>query len=283
MARFISMAVTLTGVAVTMFGIIKVIKGIQIAMQLLNLTLEANLFLVIAAAAILAISLIYANWDKISAWFAALWNKIKAIFSAVWNRIKNMFLNYTPQGLIIKHWEKIVSFFANIWDGVKSGIIAIGRWFYNLNQMFFNAGKNIINSVWSGIKSFVNKPYEAVKAMVQKIRNLLPFSPAKDGPLRDIHKIRLVETIAESIKPNALVNKMRHVAQLTFDTVSKRPSGPRPAGATQANTGSGGITFNITLNGGATKQDASLVMQEIEKRFPQLMNKYQARQARVLI
>ncbi|MEM4618912.1 MAG: hypothetical protein QW607_01730 [Desulfurococcaceae archaeon] len=58
-----------------------------------------------------------------------------------------------------------------------------------------------------------SKPVEAFKSIVQKIRNFLPFSPAKEGPLRDIHQIKLVETIAQALTPSPLLEKMKQVLE----------------------------------------------------------------------
>jgi flagellar biosynthesis component FlhA len=77
---------------------------------------------------------------------------------------------------------------------------------------------------------------------VQKIRNLLPFSPAKEGPLRDLHKIKLIQTIADTIKPDPLVEKMR---QALAQAVSIPTINPAPAAAVA--TGSH-TTFHIIVN-----------------------------------
>lgn len=37
-----------------------------------------------------------------------------------------------------------------------------------------------------GIKAAINKPVQAVKGALQKIRNMLPFSDAKEGPLSQL-------------------------------------------------------------------------------------------------
>lgn len=41
--------------------------------------------------------------------------------------------------------------------------------------------------------------------------NMLPFSLVKEGPLRDIHRIKLMEMIAETIKPAPLMERMTFV------------------------------------------------------------------------
>ena len=53
-----------------------------------------------------------------------------------------------------------------------------------------------------------SKPLDAIKGIVGGVRKFLPFSPAKEGPLKDIHRIRLVETIADGIKEAPLLSKV---------------------------------------------------------------------------
>ena len=47
----------------------------------------------------------------------------------------------------------------------------------------FDAGKNIISSLIDGIKSMIGKVGDAMGDIGGRIRNFLPFSPAKEGPL----------------------------------------------------------------------------------------------------
>lgn len=303
LAQFVTMFVSLSSAAFMVAGVIKVISGIRVAMQLLNITMQANPFILFATIAITVASLIYAYWDKIGPFFSKLWGKVKAIFSATWDWIKSMFLNYTPYGLIIKHWDHIRPFFSAMWSYVKSVFtgfwtwvkdaggfiwniitmpyIKVWNWLKTFISAFYNAGKSIVMNVWQGIKDFFNYPINKVKEMVGKIRNLLPFSPAKDGPLRDIHKIRLVETIAESIKPHSLVNKMRNVAALTFDVINGKPGRQLAPASIGGNRVTISPTFNFHLSGSATKQDASMLGREMEKQFSQLMKKYQGQQSRI--
>ena len=66
-----------------------------------------------------------------------------------------------------------------------------------------------IGSMLAGgiIKSF-EKVKKAIGGLTQIIRDHLPHSPAKTGPLKDLNKIKIVETIASTIKPMPLVNAM---------------------------------------------------------------------------
>lgn len=242
--------------------------------------LMANPIILIITGIAVAAFLIYKYWDRIKAFFVRLWGSVKTIFSQAWQWIKNLFLNYHPVGLVIKHWDKISGFFSNLWGKVRNIFSGFFKWFVSLHKMFFNAGVNIVKSIWEGIKTFANKPVEAMKGIVQKVRNLLPFSPAKDGPLKDIHKIKLVETIAQSVKPNALIDRMKNVAKLTFGVMTGN-QGSRLSPGGQRAAGGMNVTFNISLNGGATKGDAKTVMDEVKRQFPQLLKQYQDRQNRV--
>ncbi len=89
----------------------------------------------------------------------------------------------------------------------------------------FQAGANIFKTLTEGMKSMLGKPVEVMKSLVQKLRNFLPFSPAKEGPLRDINRVRIVETIAESMRPAPMVKAMRGAAAATMlaATVTAQP------------------------------------------------------------
>lgn len=241
----------------------------------------ANPIILVITAIATAALLIYKYWDKIKSFFQRLWNGVKSVFSSAWSGIKRMFLNYTPYGLVIKHWEKISGFFKNIWNKAKQPFIDFWSWMKGLGSQFWEAGKNIINSIWSGMKSIINKPVEAVKNMVGKIRKYLPFSPAKEGPLRDIHKIRLIETIAESIKPKSLIDRVRSVVGTVFN-VMNRPGGAAAPAINGIGSRPGG-DFHVTINlhGKATKEDAVTISKELEGKFKEWMKRYESHKSRV--
>lgn len=212
-------------IAKSAFGV--VMKGFQ----LLRVVIMTNPVLAAITAIAIAAFIIYKNWDKIGPWLAKLWENVKKIFWKFWEWLKNFFLNYHPYGLIIKHWGKIME----------------------IGKMFFNAGVNIIKSLWNGIKSLAMKPVEAIRDVVTKMREYLPFSPAKVGPFKDLHKVRIVETIAQAIIPRPLTMAMGTVARAAADVLN--PGGPSLVGA---GAGGGGVVVNfqpnITWTGGVTEQ-----------------------------
>lgn len=238
-----------------------------VAQRVLGTAMKTVPWILIATLAIAAIMYIYNNWGAISAWFKKLWARVKEIFASVWQGIKKIFLNYTVAGLIFKNWDKITAYFTDLWDKVKKTFTNVWQWIKGLTTDFWNAGSNIVSSIWEGMKSMASKPVEAIKDIMKKVRDYLPFSPAKVGPLRDIHRIRLVETIAGSIKPNALISKWDGTMG-AFGSKLKQPSvRPILGGAGASAGGSFNATFNITVNGNPTKNEVNMLTAEMKKQL----------------
>ena len=110
------------------------------------------------------------------------------------------FLNFSPFGIIYKEWQSVFNFLKSI----------------NL----FKTGERLISTFVEGIKSKAGGLINAVKGTLSKVRNLLPFSPAKEGPLSDLHKtgLRFVETIAEGIKEDSLTAKVSSIMKKVKDS-----------------------------------------------------------------
>lgn len=64
---------------------------------------------------------------------------------------------------------------------------------------FFEAGSNIVNAIADGIRGAIEKVKNAVGNVVQAVRDFLPFSPAKEGPLKDLNRLNFGGVISESI------------------------------------------------------------------------------------
>lgn len=283
----------------------------------------ANPILIIITAIAVAAFLIYKYWDKVGPFFGRVWNTVRRVtvtvwnsisaffrrvwagivnvFSGAWNWIKNAFLNYHPLGMIIKNWTPITQFFGNLWDRVKGIFNSFWQWLKGLGTNFYQAGSNIVESIWEGIKAMAYKPVQAIKDLAAEIRSYMPFSPAKKGALRDIHRIRLVETIASSIKPNSMLAAMKSTAMATFTAVpklfqpvtnmvsnflgtggaSKSKSSLMP---NQRTGGGASIVYSptITISGGGTaaKEDFKKMLQEHKDELMRLINKEMERNTR---
>jgi TP901 family phage tail tape measure protein len=220
-------------------------------------------------AVIAAVVLVVKYWKPITAFFGKVWGGIKTVFNGFntwfkgWG--KYIILPLMPfigvPLLIINNWSKITSFFTSLWSGITGIFNKVVAWFSSIGTKFFNAGKNIVKSIWEGIKSFASKPIEAIMNIVKKIRDFLPFSPAKMGPLKDLHKIKIMETIAASIKPMPVMRAMQ------VATGGIRSQAGRMGG------GGGGaftINYNVNISGGSsnTKED---IIKALKAREPELM------------
>lgn len=186
--------------------------------------------------------------------------------------------------LIYKYWTPIKAFFKGLWTGIFGFL-------QTMPAKMLQAGKNIINSIYQGMMSMINKPVELLKSLAQKLRNLLPFSPAKDGPLKDIHKIRLIETIAETVRPAPLMKAMKAAtaaAMIAVTPVMSAAAGA-PVSSTasfrQAATTATTIHFSpqITIQGGNAEQIKGQVQQAMSvsfAEFERLMQRYEAQKSR---
>ncbi|MEX2155117.1 MAG: phage tail tape measure protein [Gemmatimonadaceae bacterium] len=94
-----------------------------------------------------------------------------------------------------------------------TGTIALVKYLMRVDLR--TAGAQIVRGLWEGMQSLAGKPIELMRWIATKLRALLPFSPAKEGPLRDLHRIRMIETIAATMQPWPMVNAMRRAASLT--------------------------------------------------------------------
>lgn len=71
-----------------------------------------------------------------------------------------------------------------IWDGMNNAFESIWSW----SETFYKSGKGLLNSFTNGIRSAFNGAIDTVWEGLKAIRRLLPFSPAKEGPLSDLDK-----------------------------------------------------------------------------------------------
>lgn len=115
----------------------------------------------------------------ISDWVSNVVGKVTGFVSDIVGKISN--LNQRMRQLFQDGWSKIKNIISKGIDNTLSTI-------KNMASSFLNAGKGLLESLTKGIKSGIEKAKGAVKDGMSAIRNLLPFSPAKEGPLRDLDK-----------------------------------------------------------------------------------------------
>lgn len=165
-------------------------------------------------ALIAAIILLWRNWDVVVAWLKGVWNAtiqgvvngfnwVKDSVASMPNSILLLIAAFMPfvgiPMLIMKNWESIGLFFTNLWTGIQNGFNNfITGWIPNMQE----SGKKVISTFVDGIQSMINKPAELVKEGLSKVRQLLPFSDAKEGPLSTLtlSGSKIFSTIGEGMK-----------------------------------------------------------------------------------
>ena len=94
--------------------------------------------------------------------------------------------------LIYKYWEPVSGFFIRLWDAVKVGAAAawewikgiwsaVAEWFGSLSLA--EMGKALLATLGEGIRAGAAAVWEPLQTVLDKAREMLPFSDARRGPL----------------------------------------------------------------------------------------------------
>lgn len=234
-------------------GAFFIVKGAILAVSVVMITYPIGMILMgiaVAAAAIIA------NWDAIGPFFARLWASVVRMFRTAWAFVTDLFMKYTPHGLIITHWSKIVGFFVDLWERVKQTFLSVWEWIKGLSGQMYQAGVDIIQGLVDGIKAMANKPIEAVQEMANnikgKFKNILGIQSPSKVFMQFGHHI----TAGASIGMNSGMDKVRSASQAMAQTIIRPMAQPIMAGG-----GGGGVSVNyapvINFNGTASADSRS--------------------------
>lgn len=133
----------------------------------------------------------------------------------------------------------------SIASSVINALAGAGSWLYN-------AGRSIIQGLVNGIKSKFTEAVNTVKNGLSRIRNLLPFSPAKEGPFSGkgwtlYSGMSIMQGFADGIRKNADMPQMALDKALTA-TMPMNINANIPTNMTpQQSTTNNNIYGNITL------------------------------------
>lgn len=143
--------------------------------------------------------------------FSTAWNAIRSVVTGAVNGVRSAVSGAfnAVRSVVSSVMSAVRSIVTSAWNAVRAGARAavngmrsavsggfsavtsivrnlpstIRGVFSNAGGLLLAAGRNIIQGLTKGIQSAIGGAINAVKGGVQKIRNLLPFSPAKEGPL----------------------------------------------------------------------------------------------------
>lgn len=130
--------------------------------------------------------------------------------------------------MIIQNWEGITNFFGGLIDGVVNFFATLPTRIKNaiiekLN-IFKDSGKKIMETLGAGIKSAVMAPVNAIKGGLSKIRKMLPFSDAKEGPLSQLTLSgrKVFQTLAAGMNMEAPI--LQRTTNLAFAGMMNAPA-----------------------------------------------------------
>ena len=238
-----------------------VLKGAIIAIKAfraISATLLTTPFgwVVMAVTALIAIGyLLWKNWSKVTHALLGLWRGIKEN----WRKVLEVFLYISPITAPVIAIRKLIQFISGI--------------------DLFSVGKRLIEGLWKGIQSVAMKPVEAMKGVVQKIRDFLPFSPAKEGPFRDLHKIKIIETITETIKPAPAVTAMQKTLYAVKTAIQpliqpvRQVLEPVRIGTAGAGAIHIQITNNFTINGNISEKQKETITMDLQRTIEKALEK----------
>lgn len=137
---------------------------------------------------------------------------------------------------------------------------------------FHAEGVALMSTLAAGIRAGAGQAVAAVRGVAQQMRDHLPHSPAKVGPLSDLHRVRFSETLAAAIRPGPAVAAARSVAAGMMAAVAAPLAAPALAATgaplsagLNSMPAAGGVTLNysptLTVHGGGPDAQASFTQQ----------------------
>lgn len=126
-------------------------KGATTAQKLLNLAMKANPILLVVSLIALLVTAFVTLWNKSDAFrefWINLWNKIKAVAKSVVEWLGKAFKNAWTA--IRNAWNGAVSFFSKIWQGIRNTFSKVG----SVLGGFFRDAWSSIRNAWSNVKSW---------------------------------------------------------------------------------------------------------------------------------
>ena len=264
------------------------IKNAIIAFRAFSVTLLTSPLGWIALAIGVVALVIYKYWKPISGFFKGMWQGLKEGLQPLMPLFQRMGKALSP---ILAPIKAIVDWFKKLIKPVedtggaaeKMGVRfgkAIANIIVKLVEFVtkvFEFGRKIGDMLANGILSKLGKTKEAIAKHAQIIRDHLPHSPAKTGPLKDLHKVKIAETIAGTIKPLPIVSAMNKALNFA--------STPFNAKVGNLKTGGSSVVVHysptITISGSESKEEFAKLLRQHKDEVVSIMKREKERQERV--
>lgn len=204
---FLMLQLAFSAISTVVGGIIAPFSALFGILKPLFAYIKGNPIVLVIAGIVLAAWLLYENWDAVCAYCTDLWNSFSLFMTSTWDGI----VSYGNE-----LWSGFCTFLQDMWNGVVNFFSAYGQilfgtmlwpfsmivaFFTSFRTTFFTSGASLWDAFCAGIKSAVNGPIDAVREGLARIRRMLPFSDAKEGPLSTLtlSGSRLMTTLATGV------------------------------------------------------------------------------------
>lgn len=156
----------------------KAVAAAKIVWLGLNAVMDANPFVLIAAAVIALAYLIYTNWDSIVAFLSGVWDWITSTAASVWGGIVDFFTGIGDEIVadFTATWNEITGFLGRAWSIITN---AISSAWNGILDFFGNFGDEVINDfsetfsqVLNFFKELPGKIWNFIKSLPEKFVNL---------------------------------------------------------------------------------------------------------------
>src|SRR5574344_1374073 len=268
----------LQGLKTGFLSIPRLIKTAILSFRAFSLTLLTSPLGLIALAIAGVAFVIFKYWKPITGFFKGVFQGLKeglAPLMPAFNKLTKALEPITKPIKAIFDWFK--KLFTPVEDvggaaekmGVKFGkaIASIILKLTSLIKKAFECGAKIGDMLTFGLLSKLGKVKEAIGKHAQIIRDHLPHSPAKTGPLKELQKIKMSETITSAIKPMPIRSAMNNA--LSFKA-SALKANVRCANGSNSSTV---INYNPTITiSGATQGVKDDFLAMLKKHKEEILN-----------
>lgn len=279
----------LNGIKTAFLGLPSMISRAIIAFRAFSVTLLTSPIGWIALAIGAVALVIYKYWKPITAFFKGMWQGLKEGLQPLMPVFNKLGVALNPILKPVQQlWNWIKKLFKPVDDvsgaaenmGVKFGraiasvLVMVTKFIVKLVE----CGIKIPMMIAKGILSGVGKVTEAIKKVTQSIRDHLPHSPAKTGPLKDLHKIKISETIATAIKPKPISSAIANALNVNSYGLKPNVRGGISSGSTVIN-----YNPTININGGSNhaKNEFSQMLKQHKDEILRIFKQENERQLRL--
>lgn len=173
-------------------------------------------------------SVVSSAWSAIRSVVSSAVNAIRSVISSGFNAARSVVsssvnaIRSTVSSVFNALGSVVSSAMTRVRNAVANGMNAALRVISGIMGSFRTAGSNIVTSIANGIRGAIGKVTSAISSVTSAVRRYLPFSPAKEGALRDIMKTNIVGSIAQTIDkqrklPLKAMEKVTKGVQSTID------------------------------------------------------------------